>query len=184
MKTFMSIGLMFALVACASKAPEKNPTPANETTDPAVTPSSNSDGGDTTTAADVDGSSGPAVVDAGPKVPTNQAECVAACEAKYPKSAAQNKTLDNTCFVAGTCEPVCDNLVAGKNYQPTVVPDAGPVCDTVKANSYPVSTPSQACSDCVATTPACCNLWIAIFSSDDGKALNACSNTCFSTFKN
>lgn len=183
MKTFMSIGLMLAVVACGSSSADKSPSPTSNHSD-STQPSYDDAGNEVASDAGVSVEAATAVTDAGPKTPTNQAECVAVCESKYPKQAGQNKQLDNSCFLAGSCEPACNGLVVGKNYQPSVDPDAGPTCDTVKANSYPISTPSQACSDCLASTPTCCSLWIAIFSSDDGKALNSCSNNCFSQFKN
>jgi predicted small lipoprotein YifL len=184
MKTFLASVLLIAVAACGSsnKGPDKAPSPPTDGNAP-TTPTT--DGMDAAV-PEVDGSSPAEMseVDSGPKAPTNQAECVATCEAKYPKSAAQNKTLDSTCMLAGTCEPVCNDLIPGKNYEPTVNPDAGVVCDTAKADSYPILTPSAACSTCLASSPVCCNLWIAIFSSTEGKALNACANTCYSSFKN
>lgn len=181
MKKFIAFGFILAVVACSSKEGGKTTTPGTSS-DPTAP------GNDTTTTAEEDGgtvdSSTATTPPMPPSGPTNKAECVSVCEVKYPKPAALNKTLDSTCFLAGVCEGDCNDLVAGKNYLPTADPDAGPTCDTAKANSYPISTPAQKCSDCIARTPACCNLWIAIFGSDDGKALNACSNACFTSFKN
>jgi len=119
----------------------------------------------------------PSSKDAGP--PTDQASCIVACESAHPASAKLGHTLDATCML-GTCEPVCNGLVAGKNYPPDA--DAGALCDTAKAASYPILTPSEACSTCLASTPSCCSLWISIFGSADGQALNTCANKCYTTF--
>ncbi len=185
MKKFMMFGLIAALVACGSKdGGEKSPPPDTTTTDP--TQPSEVDSGTTdpvVPGTDAGKDTSPAA-DAAPPVPTNQVECVAACEVKYPTPAAQNHALDTTCML-GTCGNVCNGIGSnGQNFGPDVDPVVGVVCDTVAAASYPILTPAAACSTCLANTPDCCNLWIAIFGSAQGQALNACANTCFTTFKN
>jgi hypothetical protein len=179
--------LMLVAVACSSSSSKDNKS------DPVPPPDNPPSGGGS---GGVDASTDPPVVDAGntgvdssspstdsgPKDPTNQAECIAVCEKKYPTPAAQNKLLDTSCML-GSCEPVCNNIgSSGKNFPPDVDPEVGVVCDTNAANSYPISTPSSACSTCLANTAECCTLWIAIFGSTDGQALNTCANTCFNTF--
>ena len=105
--------------------------------------------------------------------------CISGCGAKYPAADAKNKQLDATCFLGGACESVCNNLKAGKLFEPNV--DAGG-CDTASVDSYPITTTSQACSDCLSATATCCAQWISIFGSTDGRALNACSNDCYTKF--
>lgn len=106
--------------------------------------------------------------------------CIVDCEQKHPKAAAQSKQLDTTCFLAGECEPVCNDLKPGKLYSPTEVDGGG--CNTVGADSYPITTTSQECSDCLNTAPSCCAQWIEIFASTEGRALNACTNECYTKF--
>lgn len=175
----LSFFLMLA-VACSPASKADKPTAASGTTDNnpdnPSTPNATTDQGGTnptnTPSTDSDG---------GSKPPSNQAECIAVCEGQYPKAAVKNKSLDSTCML-GVCSNVCNDLVAGKNFPPDVDADAGVVCDTVKANSFPISTPSAQCSTCLANTPTCCTQWIAIFSSADGQALNGCAVNCFSNF--
>jgi len=184
MKRFVTISILACLVACASKAPnDPNPTdppvnpnePANNTNSDTSNPST-SDGGSTSDPTPDSGTTPP------PPVPT-QASCLNACEAQHPKAAAENKTLDSTCMLGGACESVCNDLGTSKVLVgPTVDPDAGVVCDTVTPDSYPIRTSSAACSTCLANTPACCTLWIAIFGSADGRALNACANKCYADY--
>ncbi len=177
MKTILASFIVLALVACGSSKEAKDSTPSDPT-NPADPNTPQEQDPTTPSTEGPDGSS----VDAGPKAPSNQAECIVACEGQHPTSAKLNHTLDTTCLLGGACEPVCNGLGTGKLFQPTVDEDAGVQCDTAKANSYPITTPSAACSTCLANTPACCTLWISIFSSVDGQALNTCSNKCYVDF--
>ena len=187
-KFFMSS--VFVAVVCASFFVEVGCSSTGDVAAPsagdAVVPTpAPSDGvvvnpGETTTPPS-DGSVGPTPpVAASP--PTDQASCVAACETAHPTAQAKNKNLDATCFLGGACEPVCNDLkYTGKNFTPTDV-DGGVVCDTAKAGAFPIATPSQACSDCLANNASCCSQWNALFGSADGQALNACSTDCFVKF--
>jgi len=173
---------MMVLVACGSSSKKDDPTtntpPNNNNTggveSPPDVPFTEVDSG-TNTAP-------PTTPPVAPKAPSNQAECIAVCETTYPAAAAKGKALDTSCFLGGVCEHVCNDLKPGTLVKPTEVDGGG--CDTVKADSYPITTTSQACSDCLNTTPTCCTQWIAIFSSMDGRALNTCANQCYTNFKN
>jgi len=185
-----SIVVLFSaltLVACASAAKKDPPGPTTTTVDDAGNvvnndPSPNTDPG---TSSSSSGDVTP--VDAGPHSPTNQAECITACEAAHPTSAALSHKLDATCYLAGVCEPVCNNVPPGKNFPPTNDADAAaPVaCPGQFAEGVdPIMTPSAECSTCLANTPDCCKLWVDIFGSADGRALNKCAVKCFTDFKN
>lgn len=168
------------LVACSSSTA---PSGGSEQSSGGSSSGGSSSGSTTTPPPGEDG--GPGVVQPGQDAaaPQTLATCIAACSAKYPAASVQNKQLDATCFLGGACEPVCNDLKAGKNFLPDApVGDAGVVCDTVKANSFPISTPSLECSNCLANNAGCCALWIQIFSSSQGQGLNDCSNTCYSSF--
>lgn len=160
-----------SVIACGSDS-TNNRTVDDASVDPV--PSPTTDPQNPPPVNDVDASV--SVVDAGP---TNQAECLAACEVKYPTAAAQSHQFDTSCMV-GVCGSACDNLGQGKNFYPSV--DAGASCDTNAAGAYPIGTPSQACSDCLATTQTCCKQWVDLFGSKNGQALNQCANTCWTTF--
>jgi hypothetical protein len=175
-----SLGLV-AVLACSTGDPAKpnagpvvepGPAPGEEpgNTDPNVTDPSPTDSGVADSSKDSD---------AGPKAPTNQKECIAACEAAAPTAAAQNHDLDNLCFF-GTCGAVCNNLGQGESKYPDGA--SALACDTAAAGSYPIGTPSQACSNCLASTPACCTLWIAIFGSAEGQGLSKCAHDCWANF--
>jgi len=173
---------ILTIAACAKHVDDTS-NPTEQTTDynnePGVANNTELDAS-TENDASVDSS---VAVDSGPKEPTNQTECIAVCETKYPTAAVDSATLDNTCLLAGACEPVCNNLAGGGELKfPSA--DAGVVCDTAAANSYPIGTPSQACSDCLATTQTCCDLWIKIFGSTEGQALNKCAHDCWEKFPN
>ena len=111
-----------------------------------------------------------------------QAECISACESTHPKAAALNKQLDNTCFLAGACEPSCNDLAPnGKLSGVTKDPDASaPVACVIGEGVDPIMTASTKCSDCLASVPACCSLWVAIFGSAEGRDLNKCAVACYS----
>ncbi len=175
MKTIVMFAVLASLCACSSPSkdpngPTKNPSvPSNGTdespSDPAGTPTTGDDA-----AAPQD------------STPTNQATCVAACEVKFPKAAAENKSLD-ACMLGTACGAVCNDLgTSGKNFTPTVDSDAGAVCNTDKANSWAIQLHTQACADCVASH--CCTLWTTIYGSTDGQGLSQCSTACFTQFKN
>jgi hypothetical protein len=55
-----------------------------------------------------------------------------------------------------------------------------PVACVIGDGIDPIMTASVKCSDCLAKTPECCNLWIAIFGSAEGRSLNKCAVTCYS----
>ncbi len=161
MKNLMIVSVL-CLTACGSSSHDKKTPPVVPAEE--VTPTPTPDVPDATAAMPM-----PTVLDAAPPV-----SCVAACEAKYPTPAAANKDLDTLCML-GTCADVCNNLGSpGKNFPPDDT-DAG-ACDT--SNSYPISTPSAACSTCLAVTPQCCSIWVSIFGSVEGQALNACALAC------
>jgi hypothetical protein len=111
---------------------------------------------------------------------------VTACEVKYPVPAAQNKQLDNTCFLAGVCEHVCNDLVPGGKLFPVSAPDpdGGVAACPIGEGIDPIMTLAQACTDCIAAQPACCKLWVDIFGSAAGRDLNKCATKCFTDFKN
>ncbi len=161
MKNLIIVSVLLA-TACGSSSPAADtttPPPPSEVTSDTPPADPVTDAGAVT----------PPAHDAAPPVP-----CVAACEAKYPKPAAANKDLDISCML-GACSDVCNNLGSpGKNFPPDLT-DAGS-CDT--SSSYPISTPSAACSTCLATTPKCCGIWVSIFGSVEGQALNACALAC------
>lgn len=182
---FRSLALVSVfLIACGSAAATKEETPIKTdtppsdvpTTDPVADPVVDSGSPDTSTP----------VVDSGPKVPANQAECVAACETKYPVPAAQNHQLDSTCFLGGVCEHVCNGLVPGGQLFPVsaVDPDSGVLACPIGEGTDPIVTLSQDCSNCIATEPSCCKLWVDIFGSVAGRDLNKCAVKCFTDFKN
>lgn len=196
MKKFFIISLLTslaALFACSSDSTKSNKPPTTTTaqqnpgdtnqagvnTDPTTGDNTDTTNDDTGSVSDAGGN------DVAPKEPTNQAECLTACEAKYPTAAADSHQLDNTCFFGAACGAVCDNLGSGENHTPSA--DAGAMCDTAKAGSYPIAVPggdrAQGCADCLASTPTCCTLWIKIFSSAEGQQLNSCANACWSKFK-
>jgi hypothetical protein len=163
--TCLFVMLTASMIACGSSAVAKHPA--------------DDAGAATSTTTEQPSDNGTSTPDAGP---TNQASCVAACETKYPAAAQEGHAFDTSCMT-GVCEAVCDNIGAsGQDFAPD--PDAGSACNTNAAMSYPIKTPSVACSDCLATHDSCCKQWITIFGSTEGQALNACSNTCFSSFKN
>ncbi len=174
MKTFVVSFIAISLIACSSPSPSQDPPASVDQ----PTTSSNDDAPAPPVTEATDAGADVATPVVSPPAPT-LATCIAACEAKHPASATLNAKLDSTCML-GSCEPVCNGLGTGKGVGAD--PDAGAVCDTAAANSYPIVTPSAACSTCLATTPACCTLWISIFGSVDGQALNACSNKCYSDF--
>ncbi len=183
MKTITVFALLSCLVACSSVPKEKDKTSESTTPAPGSGSSDDTPTGETPVTGTPVTDGGTPTSDSGPKAPANQAECITACEKQHPVATAKNKTLDATCFLGGVCESVCNDLKSGTLVQPTKV-DGGVTCDTVTPDSYPITTTSQACSDCLDTTATCCTQWISIFSSTDGRALNTCTNTCFSTFKN
>lgn len=191
MKLHSIVALSLVLVACSSAAAKKDPGP--DLTNPAAPGNQNGstpgdEPGDPGTPTSDGGTSTPTpATDSGPHAPSNQAECVSACEVKYPKAASLNKQLDATCYFGGSCEPVCNNVPPGPNFPPTNDADAAaPVaCPEQFAEGVdPIKTPSAACSTCLANTPSCCKLWVDIFGSAEGRDLNKCAVACFSTFKN
>ncbi len=182
MRTIAVLFAVVCLVACgASPTKDKDPESTQVTE---VAPTDDVDASAPVVAED-SGTTDSAVPvpekDAAPPPPHNQATCIAACEVQYPKAADKSHQLDATCFLGGSCEPVCNHLKPGPLLEPTVV-EGG--CDTVAAKSYPITTTSQACSDCLSTTVTCCTQWTDIFGSTDGRALNACANKCFTDFNN
>jgi hypothetical protein len=182
-----SVVAIASILACSSSP--KNSVPTSPPPTPAGTTDPNTPNDAPTSTATSTTSNPPPVNDAGtPPPPENQASCLAACSTQYPKAAAENNSLDSSCFLGGSCAAVCNDLPAsGKEFEPNVVADADAgitVCDTATANSYPIDTPSQDCSNCLATNTTCCTLWISIFGSADGQALNACSINCFEKYPN
>lgn len=178
--SFFLVICSVGLFACSSKATSDDPKPQTEDV-----PESGSG---------EEGVVNPPVVnppapDAGnnvtqppPPEPTNQAECLATCEVSHPNAAQMNRDLDAQCFFGGSCENACNNIGQGQNFTPS--PVASAQCNTEAAGSWPVSTPSLQCSDCVATTPACCNLWVSLYGSAEGQALSQCAHDCWDHFPN
>ena len=163
---------LIAVAACSSAAAKQEDPINSDLPAPVSSPA-----GDVADAS-VPEDDSPAMVDAAHVV--TQAECIATCESAHPKAAALNKQLDNTCFFAGACEPVCNALAAGgKLSAVTVHPDASAAC-VIGEGVDPIMTASAKCSDCLAETPACCSLWIAIFGSAEGRDLNKCAVACYS----
>lgn len=163
------------LMACASAKKEDakpNAAAANDTDSGSNDPVVTDDNGNPVTPPPTDG--GVATV--------TLATCLTACETASPKATAQNKQLD-ACFVGAACGNVCNGLGNSKTlYAPTA--DAGASCDTAAVDSYPITTAKQECSDCLATNAPCCAIWISIFGSAEGRALNTCANTCYSKYPN
>jgi hypothetical protein len=89
-------------------------------------------------------------------------QCVAACEAKYPKGAQLGRAID-TCW-----QNRCDSCLAMDKGAP-VGPDYG----SCKNEVY---TPSSKCSTC--TVKNCCTAWDACFSNAECVALNKCAIAC------
>lgn len=188
-KLFVAIISCFVLCfgfACSSNSNDENSTTV-EQSDPSNTEGSENEGVTPTpnetspNEETVDGGNG-ATPDPEPnKEPTNQVECIAQCETNHPTAAQDNHALDNTCMF-GVCGHVCNNLGQGQNFFPDT--DAGAMCDTATAGSFPIGTPSQACSNCLAATTECCNLWVKIFGSAEGQSLNRCAHTCWEKFPN
>jgi len=183
MKKFFAFVVLTSLVACGSKS--------TDTVDLAPSPDTNENSPHTSSqdsgAGDVvaDAGSDTSLSDSSSHVPTNQAECVSACESNHPKATTLSKQFDAACYLAGACEPVCNNIPAGKNFPPVSDVDAAaPVACPAQFGEGvdPIMTPSAACSTCLANTPACCTLWVAIFGSADGRDLNKCANACFTKF--
>lgn len=174
------------MLACSSNKQDETPAPAPPPT--GETPPGDDSGGGGDVPTDDGGVASPVAdggsKDAGPKPPTNQAECIAACEVQFPKAAATAKKVDQ-CFVAGACEPVCNNLGNAKEFfEPDLAADGTMVCDTKKASSDPIVTGSKDCSNCIAGNVECCGLWTSIFGSIDGRGLSMCANACYTKFKN
>jgi len=188
MRTFsvMSILAMSSIIACSSSSAPKSEK-VNEVP-PGETPPAPSDNGTPTSDPAPSSPPAPSSSDAGsPTPPTNQATCIAACELSHPKAAALGKQLDATCYLAGVCEPSCNNVPPGKNFPAASNADAAaPVaCPGQFAEGVdPIMTPSAACSTCLAETPACCTLWVSIFGSPEGRDLNKCAVACYTNFKN
>ena len=90
-------------------------------------------------------------------------QCIAACEAKYPKGAQLAKAID-TCW-----ENKCDSCLAMGKGTPT-----GPENGSCRTDVY---TPSSACSQC--TVESCCSAWDACFGNADCTALNKCTVACY-----
>ncbi len=147
-------------------------TPSTTVTEPV--PDAGTDGA-------VDAGSDSAAVDAGPKPPSTQKECIAACEGKYPAATANNKLLD-ACMLGISCNAVCDGLAPNAPLvgpTPPVAP-APPVCDTSKG--WSITTAAVACSDCLAAN--CCKQWNDIYATQDGQDLSTCASACYVAFKN
>lgn len=182
-KLLIILSTVCALVACSSSTESKG-TSDTTTVDggpPTGDPPVNQDPNPANPhSGDLD--AGPTNADAAPPVkePTNQTECIAACEATHPTAAANNHQLDNSCFYGAACGNVCNNLGQGESKYPE--PAAAAQCNTAAAGSYPIGTPSQACSNCLASTAECCNLWIAIFGSAEGQSLSTCAHDCWANF--
>lgn len=158
----------------------KEPVPS-----PTPTPTEVVDAGSDSSLPVEDSSVPTPVVDSGPKAPTNQAECIHACETQYPKPAALNKEMDSACFLNGGACTSCNHLVPGGPLYPVSAPlPEVPVACEIGPGIDPIMTLNQECSDCIANTPACCKLWIDIFGSEDGRNLNKCAVKCFTDFKN
>jgi len=184
----ISMAGIFALMAAAAACTHSTGSSSTGST------GSNSNGaGDNGGTGEVDGSvstsssSGSVSSDGGsnvPTAPTNQAQCIAACEKQYPTAAALNKQLDNSCFTGGACEPVCDNLgTSGKLYTPSLGDGGVAACDL--SNSWSLSTPSEQCSTCIATNKTCCDLWVKIYGdTTQGQPLSTCSEACYTQFRN
>jgi hypothetical protein len=171
-----------SIFACSSKVADDPTPPSNTTSDPGEEGSEPSTGTEGSPAETPKGDADKDAADGGaPKEPTNQTECIAACEVTYPTAAADNHQLDQQCFFGDSCGTVCNNLGQGATQYPDQVSSLS--CNTVAAGSYPIGTPSQACSNCLATTPVCCDLWVKIFGSPEGKSLSQCAHTCWDTFQ-
>ena len=177
MRTFIIALSAVALLACSSSS-----APTDGSKDGGA---STKDPNNPSDPAPLD-EAGVPIVDGG-TTPTNQVECIALCEKQHPKAASLSVSLDKECFLGGACEPVCNNLgTSGTLHQPTDQ-DGGTFCDTKKAQSFPITTYSQACSDCINTNARCCSLWTQLFGADatganDGQALNNCANACYTKF--
>jgi hypothetical protein len=177
------LSISSVLFACTSKSGDDNsgstnpPTQTNpeqvgngtEPTNPSDNPSTpTSDAG--TSVQD----SGNA--DTGPKAPTNQAECLAACEASHPEGKVKADAI-TACWTA-KCDPSCTHM-----------PDRGPtnvrpatetkVCGV---DYLPILTPSPSCSQC--THDECCTEWAECFSGlqADCVKLNECAQSCWTKF--
>jgi hypothetical protein len=91
-------------------------------------------------------------------------QCIAACEAKYPKGVPIGDGIDK-CW-AQSCAGPCNGLGAGMQFPP-----AHGQCKNV------VETPGADCSQC--TVDHCCAAWDACFDNADCAALNKCSIACY-----
>jgi hypothetical protein len=91
-------------------------------------------------------------------------QCIAACEAQYPKGVPIGDGIDQ-CW-AKSCSTSCNGLGAGMQFPP-----AHGQCKNV------VETPGADCSQC--TVDHCCAAWDACFDNADCAALNKCSIACY-----
>ena len=91
-------------------------------------------------------------------------QCIAACEAQYPKGVPIGDGIDQ-CW-AKSCSTSCNGLGAGMQFPP-----AHGQCKNV------VETPGADCSQC--TVDHCCAAWDACFDNADCTALNKCSIACY-----
>lgn len=171
MRFFVSM-IAVALVACSSSAvKQEDPIKGNDVPGD-VKPGDDVDSG----VVVADGTDASVSVDASHT--RTQDECIAGCETQYPKAAALNKQLDANCFLGGACAKDCNDLAPNGKLS-GVTNDAAVVC-AIGDGVDPIMTPSAACSDCIAAVPACCGLWVSIFGSVDGRALNKCAVACYS----
>lgn len=139
---------------------EQNPTINNNTT--------TSDAG-----AAVQDSGSP---DAAPKVPTNQAECIAACEAAHPEGKVKADAI-TACWTA-SCDPACTFMPDRLDHN--VGPENAPtVCGVPE---LPILVPSPSCAQC--TQDNCCTQWAECFSGlqADCTLLNQCATECWTKF--
>ena len=175
------LGLSAVIFACSSKSgddnsgspntPQTNSETTNDGTEPG-TPSSESP----VTVTD-SGTKQDAAQDAGPKVPTNQAECLAACVAKHPEGKVKADAIA-ACWTA-SCNPSCTMMPDRLDHNVSPA-DAGATCGVPE---LPILVPSQGCAECTQTN--CCTQWAECFSGlqADCTLLNQCASDCWTQFK-
>ncbi len=168
-------------VACASKHTSSDPAPTGTNNPPPDTSTSSSSGDNTAPPVDAGNgsSSSSSSSSSGSPPPVETLDsCVKSCADKYPTADQKDKTL-TACMLGPQCVSVCDNLTGnGKEFPPA--DEAGIACDTAKAGSFAISTPSADCSSCLAQN--CCAQWISLYADPLGQELNSCAIACFNKY--
>lgn len=174
-----SIFAMIAIVACTASKGQSDPVVDDEQpsdvppADP-VKPSDTTPQDNQPVVEPDAGQDSSVVTDAGRPAATNQATCIAYCEADFPAGHVKGQAID-TCWKA-SCDPSCTHM-------PDRLPGGqvtGPTAASTNRCVQQVLTPSPSCSDCNSTF--CCAEWDGCFGDTECVALNQCAIKCFTDF--